>query len=108
MIVTPCGYVLYPLHLQMVAILQIASRRPFSVLPVTIFTVMMNNCQPDAKSSYFLPFAFLALLWNLSMAIRWGEGGGKDKKNSSNTITKSSLLVPSLYIKAQLGKQTEF
>ena len=46
-----------PLHLQMVVILQPASRRPFSMLPVTIFTtVMMNNCQQDAKSSYFLPF----------------------------------------------------
>ena len=32
------------------------SRRPFSMLPVTIFTVTMNNCQQDAKSSYFLPF----------------------------------------------------
>ena len=45
-----------PLNLQMVVILQLASRRPFSMLPVTIFTVMMNNCQQDAKSSYFLPF----------------------------------------------------
>ena len=46
-------------HLQMVVILQPASRRPFSMLPVTIFTVMMNNCQPDAKSSYFLPISFV-------------------------------------------------
>ena len=43
------------LHLQMVVILQSASRRPFSML--MIFTVViMNNCQQDAKSSYFLPF----------------------------------------------------
>ena len=45
----------YPFHLQMVVILQPASRRPVSML--TIFTVViMNNCQQDAKSSYFLPF----------------------------------------------------
>ena len=73
----------------MVVILQPASRRPFSMLPVTIFTVMMNNCQ--------------------------GGGGGVYKKNSSTKNTKSSLLVPSLYIQAQqrgkpaeLGKQPEF
>ena len=49
------GVRMYPLHLQMVV--QPASRMPFSMLPVTIFTVMMNNCQQDAKSR--LP-AFLA------------------------------------------------
>ena len=51
------------------------------------------------------------------MAIRWGG----DRKNSSTKFTKSSLLVPSLYIQAQqqgrqirpirpaeLGKQPEF
>ena len=49
------GTLVYPLHLQMVVILQPASRRPVSML--TIFTVViMNNCQQDAKSSYFLPF----------------------------------------------------
>ena len=46
------------------------------------------------------------------MAIRWGGGGG-EKKNSSTKNTKSSLLVPSLYIQAQQrrqieGKQPEF
>ena len=38
------------------------------------------------------------------MAIRWGGGGGgggAGKKNSSTKNTKSSLLVPSLYIQAQ-------
>ena len=40
----------YPLHLQMVVILQPASRRPFSMLPVMTFTAMMNNCQQDAKA----------------------------------------------------------
>ena len=45
------------------------------MLPVTIFTVMMNNCQQDAKSSYFMSF-FLSLLWNLLM------GGGGEKKTT--------------------------
>ena len=47
-----------------------------------------------------------------------GGGGGGGEKNSSTKNTKSSLLVPSLYIQAQqrgkqirpaeLGKQPEF
>ena len=46
------------------------------------------------------------------MAIRWGGGGG-GKKNSSTKNTKSSLLVPSLYIRHSSedrleGKQPEF
>ena len=36
----------YPLHLQMVVILQ-----PASCLPVTIFTAMTNNCQQDGCKS---------------------------------------------------------
>ena len=39
------------------------------------------------------------------MALRWGGGGGGGggggEKNSSTKYTKSSLLVPSLYIQAQ-------
>ena len=55
----------YPLHLQMVVILQPALGRP-NMLPVTIFTAMMfiggglsyvNRMQKlPSKSSYFLPF----------------------------------------------------
>ena len=87
----------------MVVILQPASRRPFSMLPVTIFTVMMNNCQQDAKSSYFLPFSFVVEFPNGHMM--GGGGGGGWKKNSSTKNTKSSLLVPSLYIQAQQRRQ---
>ena len=53
----------------MVVILQPASR----MLPVTIFTVMMNNCQQDAKSSYFLPFVEFANEFKIG-------GGGYKKK----------------------------
>ena len=39
------------------------------------------------------------------MAIRWGGVGGE--KNSSTKNTKSSLLVPSLYIQAQQRGKTD-
>ena len=39
------------------------------------------------------------------MALRWEGGGGGIKKNSSTKITKSSLLVPSLYIRHSKGRQ---
>ena len=53
------------------------------------------------------------------MALRRRGGGGGGEKNSSTKNTKSSLLVPSLYIQAllgegrqirpaELGKQPEF
>ena len=84
----------------MVVILQPASRRPFSMLPVIIFTVMMNNCQQDAKSSYFLPISFV-----VEFANGFKMGGGK--KNSNTKNTKSSLLVPSLYIQAQQHGKTD-
>ena len=71
--------IMYPLHLQMVVILQPASRRPFSILPVTIFTVMMNNCQQDAKSSYSCLFSFVVEFAN-GYKIGGGGGGGEEKQ----------------------------
>ena len=57
----------------MVVILQPASRRPFSMLLVTIFTVMMNNCQQDAKSITSCLFSFVVEFAN---GFKIGGGGG--------------------------------
>ena len=52
------------LTLAMVAILQPVPRRPFSMLPVTIFAAMNNYWRYINRMQKLLP-AFLALLWNL-------------------------------------------
>ena len=59
----------------------------------------MNNCQQDAKSSYFSLVA--------EFANGFKMGGGGYKKNSSTKNTKSSLLVLSMYIQAQQPGKTD-
>ena len=49
----------YPLHLQMVVILQPAPRRPFSMIPVTIFTAIMNQVTKNTKSSLLVPSLYI-------------------------------------------------
>ena len=64
----------------MVVILQPASRRPFSMLPVTIFTAMTNDCQQDAKASSLVNrvtsclFSFVVEFANNGINL-WGGGG---------------------------------
>ena len=49
------------------------------MLPVTIYTAMMNDCQQDAKApsleNRVIP-CILALLWNLIIMDLTGGGGG--------------------------------
>ena len=73
-----------PLHLQMVVILQPASRRPFRMLPVTIFTAMTNDCQQDAKAPSLVNqvtsclFRFVVEFANNGFNLGGGGGGGGD------------------------------
>ena len=53
-----------------------------------------------SKSSYLLPFSFVVEFVNNGFNLV-GGGGGEGEKNSSTKHTKSSLLVPSMYIQAQ-------
>ena len=64
------------------------------MLPVTIFTVMMNNCQQDANRVTSYLFSIVVEFAN-SFKMEGGE-----RKTVAPKNTKSSLLVPSLYIQA--------
>ena len=72
------------------------------MLPVTIFTAMTNDCQANAPSLVnritSCLFSFVVEFANNGFNL---GGGGGGEKNSSTKNTKSSLLVPSLYIQAQ-------
>ena len=72
------------------------------MLPVTIFMnlIIVNRMQNRVTSCLF---SFVVEFANGYKMGGWGGGGGGGggKTNSSTKNTKSSLLVPSLYIQAQ-------
>ena len=57
-----------------------------------------------SKSSYFLPFSCVVEFAN---GFKIGGGGGGGGGNSSTKNTRSTLLVPSLYIQAQQRGKTD-
>ena len=65
----------------MVVILQPASRRPFSMLPVTIFTVMMNLIIVNRMQNRVTPclFSFVVEFAN-GYKMGGGGGGGEEKQ----------------------------
>ena len=78
---------------------------------------MTNNCLQDGcKSSLVNQVTSCLFSFVVEFANGFKKGGGGEKKSSTKN-TKSSFLVPSLYIQAQqqgkirpaeLGKQPEF
>ena len=51
--------------------------------------------------------SLFSLVAEFANGFKIGGGGGGIKKNSSTKNTKSSLLVPSLYIQAQQRGKTD-
>ena len=72
------------------------------MLPVTIFTVMMNNCQQDAKSSYSCLFSFVVEFAN---GFKMGGGGGEKKTVAPKIPRVVCLSHPCTFRHSSEGRQ---